>query len=58
MTYSSGLENYSQGKKYGILAILCIAGFSGLASSLANQLGFEPQSKLYGKTLTEISYTV
>jgi hypothetical protein len=51
-------QNWSQSRKYSILAIICLAGFSGLASSLANQLGFEPQAELYGKTLTEISYTV
>ena len=50
--------NWSQRKKYTILVIYCLAGFAGTASSLANQLGFEAQAKLYGKTLVQMSYTV
>lgn len=51
-------KNWPQSKKYTILAILSLTAFSGLASSLANQLGLEAQAELYGKTLTELSYTV
>lgn len=51
-------QNWSASKKYFILTILCLAGFSGLSSALANQLGLGAQAKLYGKTLTETSYTV
>ncbi|KAJ5093761.1 major facilitator superfamily domain-containing protein [Penicillium angulare] len=50
--------NWPQHKKYTILAILSVTAFSGLASSLANQLGLEAQAELYGKSLTELSYTV
>ena len=50
--------NWSQRKKYTILIIYCLAGFAGTASSLANQLGFEAQAKLYHKTLVQMSYTV
>ncbi|KAI9691707.1 MAG: hypothetical protein M1822_007779 [Bathelium mastoideum] len=50
--------SWSQSKKYTILVIYCLAGFAGTASSLANQLGFEAQGKVYGKTLVQMSYTV
>ncbi|KAJ5812383.1 major facilitator superfamily domain-containing protein [Penicillium riverlandense] len=50
--------NWSQRKKYSILGILCLTAFSGLASSLANQLGLGAQAELYDKSLTELSYTI
>ncbi|MCJ1319887.1 hypothetical protein MMC15_005223 [Xylographa vitiligo] len=50
--------NWPQSRKYTVLAILCLSAFSGLASSLANQLGFEAQAKLYDKSLVEISYSI
>ena len=51
-------QNWSQRRKYTVLAILCLSAFSGLASSLANQLGFVAQAKLYQKELVEVSYSV
>ncbi|KAL2014532.1 hypothetical protein VTN00DRAFT_2057 [Thermoascus crustaceus] len=50
--------NWSQGKKCGILSILCLAAFSGMASALANQLGFGAQAKTYRKELGELAYTI
>ncbi|MCJ1459192.1 hypothetical protein MMC28_009569 [Mycoblastus sanguinarius] len=49
--------NWHQCKKYLILAIVCLAAFAGIASSLANQLAFEVQGKLYRKSLVEMSYS-
>ncbi len=40
------------------LAILSLAAFAGQASSLANQLAFEVQGKVYRKTPLEMSYSV
>lgn len=51
-------QNWSQRKKYAILATLCMASFAGLALSLANQLAFGAQAKTYHKSLTQVSYTV
>jgi hypothetical protein len=51
-------QNWPQRKKYTILAILCLSAFSGMASPLANQLGLVAQSKLYGRPIVEISYSV
>lgn len=52
------MQNWPQSRKYTVLAILCLSAFSGLASSLANQLGFVAQAKLYEKTLVQVSYSV
>lgn len=50
--------NWSQRKKYLILAILCLAGFASNVSALANQLALGVQAKVYHKTLVETSYAV
>ncbi|KAL2014881.1 hypothetical protein VTN00DRAFT_2406 [Thermoascus crustaceus] len=50
--------NWPQRKKYTILAVLCLSAFSGLASSLVNQLGFVAQARLYHKSLVEVSYSI
>lgn len=48
--------NWSQTKKTLTLAILCLTGFSGLASATANQLAYLSQAKLYHKTPLQLSY--
>lgn len=41
-----------------MLAILCLAAFSGTAGALAGQLAFAVQAKVYKKTTLELSYSV
>ena len=50
--------NWSQRKKYFTLFIVSLSAFVGTASSLANQLSFGAQSKVYDKTLVQMSYSV
>ena len=52
------VQNWPQSKKVLIFGILSLAAFAGLASALANQLGFVVQGRLYHKTPVEISYSV
>lgn len=45
-------------KKLKILAVICLATFSGFSACLAGQLQVVPQSKLYKVTTTQMAYQV
>ncbi|CAD6565560.1 MAG: hypothetical protein ASARMPRED_007328 [Alectoria sarmentosa] len=49
--------NWRNARKFRILAILCLAAFSGTAGALAGQLAFAVQAKVYNKTTLELSYS-
>jgi invasion protein IalB len=45
-------------KKVGIVAVLCLAVFSGFVAPLAGQLNVKPQSALYKQSTTHIAWQV
>lgn len=45
-------------KKLGVVAVLCLAVFSGFASALAGQLNVKSQATLYKQTTTHIAWQV
>jgi hypothetical protein len=45
-------------KKIGIVAVLCLAVFSGFVAPLAGQLNVKSQAALYGQTTTHIAWQV
>jgi hypothetical protein len=45
-------------KKVGIVAVLCLAVFSGFAAPLAGQLNVKSQSALYKQITTHIAWQV
>jgi hypothetical protein len=45
-------------KKLKILAVICLATFSGFPACLAGQLQVVPESKLYKVSTTQIAYQV
>ncbi|KAJ5506154.1 Major facilitator superfamily domain general substrate transporter [Penicillium expansum] len=48
--------NWPINRKYVILAVLCLASFSGAIAPLSGQLNLADQEKLYNKTKLEESY--
>jgi len=50
--------NWSQSKKYITLAIVSWASFVSIVSAICFSSDFAIHGKTYGKTLTEMSYTV
>lgn len=52
------LQNWTISRKYVILAVLCLASFSGAIAPLSGQLNLADQEKLYHKTKLEESYAV
>ncbi|KAJ5987830.1 Major facilitator superfamily domain general substrate transporter [Penicillium waksmanii] len=48
--------NWSSGKKYLILSVLCLASFSGAIAPLSGQLNLADQEELYKKTKLQESY--
>lgn len=51
-------QNWTVTRKYVILAVLCLASFSGAIAPLSGQLNLADQEKLYNKTKLEESYAV
>ena len=51
-------KNWSLRRKYAIVAVLCLASFSGAVAPLSAQLNLGQQSTLYHKTVLEESYAV
>jgi hypothetical protein len=51
-------QNWPITRKYVILAVLCLASFSGAIAPLSGQLNLADQEKLYNKTKLEESYAV
>ncbi|CAG8901689.1 unnamed protein product [Penicillium egyptiacum] len=49
-------QNWPITRKYVILAVLCLASFSGAIAPLSGQLNLADQEKLYNKTKLEESY--
>jgi hypothetical protein len=45
-------------KKIGIVAVLCLAVFSGFVAPLAGQLNVKSQAALYKQTTTHIAWQV
>jgi hypothetical protein len=50
--------NWPLRKKVGILGLVSVCTWIGIAQTLANQSGFFAQAKVYHKAATEISYSV
>ena len=50
--------NWSTIKKLSTLFIVTLAGFIGLAQTVAANSGYFIQAKLYGKTAVQLSYGV
>jgi MFS family permease len=48
--------NWPMSKKVGIVAVLCLAVFSGFVAPLAGQLNVKPQSTLYQQSTTHIAW--
>lgn len=51
-------QNWPITRKYVLLAVLCLASFSGAIAPLSGQLNLADQEKLYNKTKLEESYAV
>ena len=51
-------QNWSSARKIRLLAVLCLAAFSGNVSALSGQLAYPHQAAVYGKTILESSYSV
>ncbi|PYH40710.1 polyamine transporter [Aspergillus saccharolyticus JOP 1030-1] len=48
--------NWPKWRKYRILAVLCLASFSGAIAPLSGQLNLVQQAQIYGKTKVQESY--
>lgn len=51
-------QNWPQRRKFIVLAIVCMASFSGLASATAHLSSLVVQAEVYGKTPVQLSYSV
>lgn len=52
------LQNWSSRKKYSTLAIVCLAAFAGLATTLAQNSNLVVQAKAYDVSPTDMSYAI
>jgi hypothetical protein len=50
--------NWPLRKKIGILGLVSVCTWIGIAQTLANQSGFFAQAKVYRKAVNELSYSV
>ncbi|KAL6717388.1 hypothetical protein ACLMJK_005303 [Lecanora helva] len=50
--------NWPQSKKLRILATLCLAGFAGIGAPFVHLVALEPEAKTFGRTPTQIAWSV
>lgn len=51
-------QNWPMAKKVRILAVLCLAAFSGTLGTMTGQLAYPTQAKVYHQSSQALSYTV
>ena len=51
-------QNWPQSKKLLLLATVSFAAFASMGSPFVHLIALEPEAKLYGRTPTEIAWSV